>query len=267
MSYNQGYGNYQGGGYGYDQGGYNQGGYDQGAYNQGGYNQGGYDQSGYNQAGYNQGGYGQPDLDSLDENLSVEQYAAIFSGGSDTGLGRIEVKESVGARDLEGFDMDQMQRDFESMQALEGGDDRGLFGGSSKSGSYSKMHALIAGAAAYQAVKYFENKQKKQGKKMSHSTLKKMVAGFAAAMAVKHFEKAGNMQAGLTRDVVAQQAADRAIVGLESQIADSSQPQYNYSNYGGGEASSYDNQGGYDQGGYNQGGYNQGGYGGYNQGY
>ncbi|PVU96878.1 hypothetical protein BB559_002220 [Furculomyces boomerangus] len=277
------YGNNQGG---YDQGGYNQGGYDQSGYNQAGYdqsgyNQAGYDQSGYNQAGYdqsgyNQGGYnqssnrGQEQFDIPEgENLSVSDYARIFSGGDMDGLQNITVPEHVGARDLEGFDPDELERNFQQMEQYGGSGDRSIF--NAGKGKSSGIQQVIAGAAAWQAVKWYETSQKKSGKKVSHSTLKKMVAAFAAAKALKYFQTSGHMQSGMSRDVVAQNAARDAVLALETKQADDSQPQYNYDyNTSGGEASTFDS---YGQGGnYNQGGgYNQGGNygqgGGYNQGY
>ncbi|OMJ15175.1 Pesticidal crystal protein cry11Bb [Smittium culicis] len=288
--YSGNYGNNQGGGYdqgynqnynqgaGYDQN-YNQGGgYDQG-YNQGsGYNQGGYNQGGGYDQGYNQS-YSQNDgFEIPDQDLSIEEYMNIFSDGDTAGISNITVPETVGARDLQGFDMNELQDSFSQMEQFGQTGDRGIF--DAKKGKSSKMHQVIAGAAAWQALKWYENKQKKSGKKVSHSTLKKMLAAFAAAKAVKYFETSGNLQSGMTRDVVAQTAARDAVLAMETKYADENQPQYTYDNNTGyGEASTFDqfgsggNQGGYNQnynqgGGYDQ-GYNQGGYnqGGYNQGY
>ncbi|OLY82934.1 hypothetical protein AYI68_g2938 [Smittium mucronatum] len=286
--------------------GNNQGGYDQGYNNQGYNNQGGYDNQGYNnQGGYdNQVGYNnQPQYDnqpqygnnnaggSMDDfnipdgDLSVDDYMRIFSNGDTQGVGSISVPDNVGSRDLEGFDINELQQNAAMMDQYGQSGDRGIF--DAGRGKSSKTHQVIAGAAAWQALKWYENKQKRSGKRVSHSTLKKMLAAFAAAKAVKYFETSGNLQSGMSRDVVAQTAARDAVFAMESKFADDSQPQYTYNdNDAGGEAASFDqfgssnnnynnNQPGYDQGynnnqGYNNQGYNnQGGYnqGGYNQGY
>ncbi|PVU93182.1 hypothetical protein BB561_003423 [Smittium simulii] len=269
---NQGYDNQGYNNQGYDNQGYNNQGYDNQGYNNQGYNNQGNDNQGYNNQGYNNQGsnYDQGDDFDLDENMSVEQMAAVIAGG-DVGLSNIDIPDSVGSRDLEGFDINQLQKDFDMMEQSGGGSDRGFF--DAGKGKSSTMHQVIAGAAAWQAMKWFENKQKHSGKKVSHSTLKKFVAAFAAAKAVKYFQTSGNMQSGISREAVANQAARDAVLGLESKIADDSQPQYDYSNSAGqGEASSFDQFGAAPNSGYNnnQGGYNnhQGGYnnnqGGYN---
>ncbi|KAF7728494.1 hypothetical protein EC973_006047 [Apophysomyces ossiformis] len=53
-------------------------------------------------------------------------------------------------------------------------------------------HELLAGAAAYEAVKAWERKQQEEGKEVHHATAKKLIASIAAAELVKLFEERGS---------------------------------------------------------------------------
>ncbi|KAI9296389.1 hypothetical protein K502DRAFT_176814 [Neoconidiobolus thromboides FSU 785] len=169
-------------------------------------------------------------------------------------------------------------------------------------GGTSMTTKLIAGAAGFAAMNYYQNYQKKQGKTVHYAFLKKMVAGVAMAQAVKMFNKntqggSGFMGMGGKRDIeasreaVAAEAAANAMKLVDEQYGNQygsgpNVPQgpgsYNPPNQGGGYGG---NQGGYGQppsyssgpqggsfgGDYKdpQGGYggNQGGYGGNQGGY
>jgi hypothetical protein len=52
-------------------------------------------------------------------------------------------------------------------------------------------HELIGGAAAFEAMKVFEDHQRKEGKTVNHSFAKEMIAGFAGAEVDKLFETKG----------------------------------------------------------------------------
>ncbi|KAG0178972.1 hypothetical protein DFQ28_004686 [Apophysomyces sp. BC1034] len=53
-------------------------------------------------------------------------------------------------------------------------------------------HELLAGAAAFEAVKAWERKQESEGKEVHHATAKKLIASIAAAELVKLFEERGS---------------------------------------------------------------------------
>ncbi|OGM42231.1 cipC protein [Aspergillus bombycis] len=52
-------------------------------------------------------------------------------------------------------------------------------------------HDLIGGAAAYEAMKAYNDHQEKNGKPQSHSQAKEIAAGFAAAAVTQLFETKG----------------------------------------------------------------------------
>ncbi|KAH8664227.1 hypothetical protein BX600DRAFT_464043 [Xylariales sp. PMI_506] len=55
----------------------------------------------------------------------------------------------------------------------------------------SFTHELIAGAASFEAVKAFEDKQRREGKAVSHGFAKELIAGFAGAEVDKLVETKG----------------------------------------------------------------------------
>ncbi|RSH80317.1 uncharacterized protein EHS24_008893 [Apiotrichum porosum] len=52
-------------------------------------------------------------------------------------------------------------------------------------------HELIAGAAAYEAAKAYENHNAKNGQPSSHAQAKQLLAGFAGAFIDREFESKG----------------------------------------------------------------------------
>ncbi|KAI0471768.1 hypothetical protein GGR56DRAFT_655435 [Xylariaceae sp. FL0804] len=55
----------------------------------------------------------------------------------------------------------------------------------------SLSHELIGGGAGFEAMKLFEDHQRKEGKPVEHAFAKEMLAGFAAAECDKLFETKG----------------------------------------------------------------------------
>jgi len=64
-----------------------------------------------------------------------------------------------------------------------------VIGGGTHHGSWT--HELVAGAAAFEAMKAYEDKEKREGLPVNHTFAKELVAGFAAAEADKLFESKG----------------------------------------------------------------------------
>jgi len=60
---------------------------------------------------------------------------------------------------------------------------------SDNTGSFT--HEAIGGAAAFGAMKYFEDQQRKEGKPVSHQFAKELIAGFAGAEVDKLAETKG----------------------------------------------------------------------------
>ncbi|RPB05206.1 hypothetical protein L873DRAFT_954104 [Choiromyces venosus 120613-1] len=80
--------------------------------------------------------------------------------------------------------------------------------GGSHGGNLS--HELVAGAAAFEGFKLFENHQRREGKQVSHGTAKEMLVGLAAAEAEKLIEKKGlSMHEGERAKHAAKQNAER----------------------------------------------------------
>ncbi|KAG0208213.1 hypothetical protein BGX28_000740 [Mortierella sp. GBA30] len=212
---------------------YNEGGYNQGyrhGYNQSGYGQSqGYYQSSYVQEGHNQV-YGQgekpKDID-FDENMDVNALARHFAGETShaEAFNNIQVPET-NARDLHDFDPNDIERSHREFQAAGGESERGMFGFGDGSGKAKKSHQLIGkypnlgGAAAWEAMKWYQNRQKKQGKKVHHSTLRKMFVAFATAKAVKWWEKSGGGQSGMSREAVVEQAARDAAALADTKFSE-----------------------------------------------
>ncbi|KAJ2306092.1 hypothetical protein IWW55_001615 [Coemansia sp. RSA 2706] len=228
------------------------------------YNQGygqGYDAPGYNAPGYGQdynqsyGASGQTNYQQQERGLDIDpsslrgdedvnELLQRFLGGQGGDVPYIEVQENS-ARDLEGFDMDEFEREFGGAD----GGERGLFGFGGH-GESKKSHQLIGGAAAWAAFKWYENwKLNTKGEKVNHSFVKKLLTAFAAAQAIKFAEqRSSSFQGGLPRDVAVREAT-----GYASKISDMkyNDDAYNYDNnqfavHGGGQAAAFDApQGGY----------------------
>ncbi|PVU91031.1 hypothetical protein BB560_006153 [Smittium megazygosporum] len=253
--YDQGYNHYNNnnGGYdnGYSQNSYNNsGGYGNGYSQNNGYDSG-YGQNNYNNnAGY-EGGYtnscdnGQgegtrggnfgPGTDfsnmdfDIDENMSIEQMISQIAG-SDIGIQNINLSEKTGSRDIagagDGFDISQLERNYQKLQNGnfddEGDNDqrsgeRGLFSSNNSGGGGPKLsHQIIAGSAAWLAMKWYQDNQKKKGKHVSHAGMKKFLASFAASQAVRMYDKKKCSSYGMSRETVANEAARSAVMGFES---------------------------------------------------
>ncbi|EGW35817.1 uncharacterized protein SPAPADRAFT_59022 [Spathaspora passalidarum NRRL Y-27907] len=93
-------------------------------------------------------------------------------------------------------------------------------------------HELVAGAASFEAVKLFEDKQRKEGKPVSHAFAKELLAGIAGGEVDKLFETKGLDY--LDRDQAKSQAVDNAQraydshYGNQEQWHPDSQPPFDY---------------------------------------
>ncbi|KAG7664503.1 uncharacterized protein J8A68_001976 [[Candida] subhashii] len=74
-------------------------------------------------------------------------------------------------------------------------------------------HELIAGAASFEAVKLFEDRQRREGKPVSHAFAKEALAGIAGGEVDKLFETKGLDY--LDRDQARDQAIQQAQRGYE----------------------------------------------------
>ncbi|PVU98512.1 hypothetical protein BB560_005654 [Smittium megazygosporum] len=223
----------------------------------------------------------------IDENMSIEQMISQIAG-SDIGIQNINLSEKTGSRDIagagDGFDISQLERNYQKLQNGDFDDDndqgtgeRGLFSSNNSGGGGSKLsHQILAGAAAWLAIKWYQDNQRKSGKKVSHAGMKKFLGAFAAAQAVRMYDKRKNSSNGMSREAVANEAARSAVMGFESSTGGPGQSVYKYNdNPRNGEAASFDNFGpssemttqiAYNNSGSNGGGYEQVGYTqGYNQ--
>jgi hypothetical protein len=129
-------------------------------------------------------------------------------------------------------------------------------------------HELIAGAASFEAVKLFEDRQRREGKPVSHAFAKEMLAGIAGGEVDKLIETKGLDY--IDRDQAKRDAGERAQLSYDHHYGQQEewhpdQPppfDYNQYNYGRPPPGPYEGGygGGYEQG-YQQGSYQQGGYG------
>lgn len=116
-------------------------------------------------------------------------------------------------------------------------------------------HELVAGGASFEAMKLFEDRQRREGKPVSHAFAKEMLAGIVGGEVDKLFETKGLDY--LDRDQVQQQAYqnvergyDQHYGGQQEWHPDSQPPfdyqnqQYNYGqqNYEGNYQGNYQNQ-------------------------
>ncbi|RLV91975.1 hypothetical protein JA1_003475 [Spathaspora sp. JA1] len=81
-----------------------------------------------------------------------------------------------------------------------------VYGQEEHEGKFS--HELVAGAASFEAVKLFEDRQRREGKPVSHAFAKELIGGFAGAEVDKLFETKGLDY--LDRDQAKSQAVDNA---------------------------------------------------------
>lgn len=88
-------------------------------------------------------------------------------------------------------------------------DHRAVYGGEHKA---KFSHELVAGAASFEAMKMFEDRQRREGEPVSHGLAKEMIAGFAGGEVDKLIETRG------LDDLDREQTRNRAI----------GQAQYNY---------------------------------------
>ncbi|GMK57004.1 hypothetical protein CspeluHIS016_0308440 [Cutaneotrichosporon spelunceum] len=127
----------------------------------------------------------------------------------------------------------------------------------------SLSHELIGGAAAFEAMRAYQNHQEANGKPQSYEIAKDLIAGFAGAEVDRLVETKG------LNEFDAERAKWEAREQSQKALAQSGQfgrQDYQRREYGGGGGGGYGNDQGYggrDQGGYGGGG---GGYGGRDQG-
>ncbi|KAJ9077786.1 hypothetical protein DSO57_1013432 [Entomophthora muscae] len=120
----------------------------------------------------------------------------------------------------------------------------------SRGGGTSLTTKLVAGAAGWAAMSYYQKHQKQQGKQVNHAFLKKMVAAIAMAQAVKMFNKhrsngsfmglGGHRDVDSAREAVAAEAAANAMQLVDQQAPADAKFQYN-----GAPPTGYGQQGGY----------------------
>lgn len=102
--------------------------------------------------------------------------------------------------------------------------------GNQHEGKFS--HELVAGAASFEAVKLFEDRQRREGKPVSHAFAKEVLAGIAGAEVDKLFETKGldYLDRFETRDHAvrnAHEGYDRHYGGREQWTPDA-QPPFDY---------------------------------------
>lgn len=87
-----------------------------------------------------------------------------------------------------------------------------VYGGKEHESKFS--HELVAGAASFEAMKLFEDRQRKEGKPVSHKFAKEMLAGIAGGEVDKLFESKGlNF---LDREKAKHQAQEQVMQGYDS---------------------------------------------------
>ncbi|KAJ2845629.1 hypothetical protein J3B02_004630 [Coemansia erecta] len=172
--------------------------------------------------------------------MSAEEIASRMLGSSSNGeLANLQVPE-VSQRDLQGFDVADLERSAGAFGVDGGVTERGLFGFNGGHGKSKTSHQLIGGAAAWAALNWYQNKSRNEGKKVSHSFLKKLMVAFAAAQAVKYCEKnSSSFQTGISRDLAIQEATRSAAAAADMRFYKPTEYQYN--EFKNGESTSYDN--------------------------
>jgi hypothetical protein len=124
-------------------------------------------------------------------------------------------------------------------------------------------HELVAGAASFEAMKLFEDRQRREGKPVSHAFAKEMLAGIAGGEVDKLIETKGLDY--LDGERARRDATERAQMNYDQHYGQREEwhpdhpPPFDYNQYnygrppyeGGGYGGGY----GYQQGGYQQGGY------------
>ncbi|KAJ1921851.1 hypothetical protein IWQ60_006660 [Tieghemiomyces parasiticus] len=220
-----------------------------------GYNQ----QQGYGGNYNQQGGYG-------GEPNSVEDAVAMLDNDPELQHMFQNASQQESSRSVT-VDPNQCASAFEEVNQAASSGERGLFGG----GSTPIAWQAIAGAAGWQAMKWYENKQKMQGQQVNHAFMKKAVAAIAMSQAIKLFGQFG-VTDKRTREAAASTAANNAMQMYDREVATSgggnNEPGYGGGyNQGGGDykqpgGPSYNQGGGYGEAaGYQGGGGPQGGYG------
>ncbi|KAJ1963759.1 hypothetical protein H4R35_007211, partial [Dimargaris xerosporica] len=103
--------------------------------------------------------------------------------------------------------------------------DRGLFSG----GSVPFSWQMIAGAAGWQAMKWYNNKQHMSGQKVSHPFMKKAMAAVAMSQAIKLLGSFG-INDKRSRDAAAREAATNAMEMYDREVGLSGGGPGGYSN-------------------------------------
>lgn len=96
-------------------------------------------------------------------------------------------------------------------------------------------HELVAGAASFEGMKLFEDKQRKEGKPVSHGFAKEAIAAFAGGEVDKLFESKGLNY--LDKEKAKHRAKEQAMsnydqhYGGQEQWHPDQQPAYDYNQY------------------------------------
>ncbi|KAK4691305.1 hypothetical protein P7C71_g5665, partial [Lecanoromycetidae sp. Uapishka_2] len=144
------------------------------------------------------------------------------------------------------FGWDEAQNNHQEVYGQDGGYDN-----PDNKGKFS--HELVAGGASFEAMKLFEDHQRKEGKPISHQFAKELLAGFAGGEVDKLAETHGMNEYDKMRAHHQAKERSQELYNQHYGNNDGYDPQY-----GPPQHLNYQRGGGYD-GGYNQGG---GGYGG-----
>ncbi|KAI0244526.1 hypothetical protein L0F63_000270 [Massospora cicadina] len=162
------------------------------------------------------------DLASVNPNAEPWEIAQQLSGSGERDIGSNQFMQRA-FNQAQGMKVDIDQATSRSMFEQTNVSSRG-------GGGTSFSTKLIAGAAGWAAMSYYQNQQRKQGHKVNHAFLKKMVAGIAMAQAIKMFNKQNSggsfMGFGKKRDIEASReavAAEAAATAMK--LVDESVPQ------------------------------------------
>jgi hypothetical protein len=104
-------------------------------------------------------------------------------------------------------------------------------------------HELIAGAASFEAMKLFEDRQRREGKPVSHAFAKEALAGLAGGEVDKLFETRGLDY--LDRDQVQNRAVEQAQYNYDQHYGGYDEwhpqqaPRVEYNNYNYGDSAPY----------------------------
>lgn len=190
---------------------------------------------------YNQGGYNAPMSFNPSNSYSQDDASEFLDfdvSSIDPNAEPWEIAQRLGGTDRDIGSGQELQKAFNQAQSmsvnLDANSARGMFNEANTTsrggGGTSLSTKLIAGAAGWAAMSYYQSYQKKQGHKVNHAFIKKMVAGIAMAQAIKMYNKqssgssgfmgfgGGRKEIGASRDVVAAEAAANAMKLVDDQL-------------------------------------------------